>query len=85
MEQARVQQAKKGKRRETLPFFPLHPGQCGVRVLLPIPRAAGSLRMMGFVDVYTKPVLADDLYLAVRRVMDRKPLTDATGTDRPVG
>ena len=37
------------------------------------------LRMMGFVDVYTKPISADDLYLAVRRVVDRKRLTDATG------
>src|SRR3979411_1139781 len=37
------------------------------------------LRTMGFVDVYTKPISADDLYLAVRRVMDRKRLTEATG------
>src|ERR1700716_330722 len=37
------------------------------------------LRMMGCVDVYTKPISADDLYLAVRRVLDRKRLTEATG------
>ena len=43
------------------------------------PALRERLRMMGFVDVYTKPISADDLYLAVRRVMDRKRLTDATG------
>jgi DNA-binding NtrC family response regulator len=37
------------------------------------------LRTMGFIDVYTKPISADELYLAVRRVLDRKRLTDATG------
>jgi len=43
------------------------------------PELREKLRMMGFVDVYTKPISPDDLYLAVRRVMDRKRLTDATG------
>jgi DNA-binding NtrC family response regulator len=37
------------------------------------------LRTIGFIDVYTKPISADELYLAVRRVLDRKRLTDATG------
>ncbi|HUQ99509.1 MAG TPA: sigma-54 dependent transcriptional regulator [Gemmatimonadaceae bacterium] len=37
------------------------------------------LRTLGFIDVYTKPISADELYLAVRRVLDRKRLTDATG------
>ena len=36
------------------------------------------LRMIGMVDVYTKPITSDDLYLAVRRVLDRRRLT-ATG------
>ena len=31
------------------------------------------------VDVYTKPISADELYLAVRSVLDRKRLTEATG------
>ena len=43
------------------------------------PMLRERLRMMGFVDVYAKPISADDLYLAVRRVMDRKRLTEATG------
>ena len=37
------------------------------------------LRTLGFTDVYTKPISADELYLAVRRVLDRKRLTEATG------
>ncbi len=37
------------------------------------------LQTMGFVDVFTKPISADELYLAVRRVLDRKRLTEATG------
>jgi DNA-binding NtrC family response regulator len=43
------------------------------------PELLARLRTLGFVDVYTKPISADELYLAVRRVMDRKRLTDATG------
>jgi DNA-binding NtrC family response regulator len=37
------------------------------------------LRMIGMVDVYTKPISTDELYLAVRSVLDRKRLTEATG------
>ena len=37
------------------------------------------LRMIGMVDVYTKPISSDELYLAVRRVLDRQRLTEATG------
>ena len=37
------------------------------------------LRMLGFVDVYAKPVSPDELYLAVRRVLDRQRLIEATG------
>jgi DNA-binding NtrC family response regulator len=38
-----------------------------------------QLRTLGFTDVYTKPISADELYLAVRRVLDRKRLMEATG------
>jgi DNA-binding NtrC family response regulator len=37
------------------------------------------LRTMGFVDVFTKPISADELFLAVRRVLDRKRLSELTG------
>jgi len=43
------------------------------------PQLRERLRTIGFTDVYTKPVTADELYLAVRRVLDRKRLTEATG------
>src|SRR2546423_3015301 len=43
------------------------------------PDLRDRLRTLGFTDVYTKPISADDLYLAVRRVLDRKRLTEATG------
>jgi DNA-binding NtrC family response regulator len=43
------------------------------------PELRERLRTIGFVNVFTKPIAADELYLAVRRVMDRKRLTDATG------
>ena len=43
------------------------------------PELRERLRMIGMVDVYTKPISADELYLAVRAVMDRKRLTEATG------
>jgi DNA-binding NtrC family response regulator len=37
------------------------------------------LRTLGFTDVITKPISADELYLAVRRVLDRQRLSEATG------
>jgi len=43
------------------------------------PELRDRLRTLGFTDVYTKPISADELYLAVRRVLDRKRLTEATG------
>src|SRR5258706_10557294 len=43
------------------------------------PQLRERLRNIGFTDVYTKPITADELYLAVRRVLDRKRLTEATG------
>ena len=43
------------------------------------PELRERLRMIGMVDVYTKPISADELYLAVRSVLDRKRLTEATG------
>src|SRR3954467_8261860 len=33
------------------------------------PELREALRNIGFVDVFTKPISADELYLAVRRVM----------------
>src|SRR5687768_9056637 len=38
-----------------------------------------QLRTLGFLDVYAKPISADDLYLAVRRVLDRRRLSELTG------
>src|SRR4051812_26389774 len=43
------------------------------------PELRGRLRNVGFINVFTKPISADELHLAVRRVMDRKRLADATG------
>jgi DNA-binding NtrC family response regulator len=43
------------------------------------PQLRERLRTIGFTDVYTKPITADELYLAVRRVLDRKRLIEATG------
>jgi len=43
------------------------------------PNLRERLRTLGFTDVFTKPISADELYLAVRRVLDRKRLTEATG------
>ena len=43
------------------------------------PDLLDSLRAIGFSDVFTKPISADELYLAVRRVLDRKRLTEMTG------
>ena len=37
------------------------------------------LRALGFVDIYTKPVAPEELYLAVKRVLDRRRLTEVTG------
>ena len=43
------------------------------------PALRDQLRTIGFTDVYTKPISADELYLAVRQVLDRKRLIEATG------
>lgn len=43
------------------------------------PGLRDQLLTLGFTDIYTKPISADDLYLAVRRVLDRKRLMEATG------
>jgi DNA-binding NtrC family response regulator len=43
------------------------------------PELRERLRTIGFTDIYTKPITADELYLAVRRVLDRKRLTELTG------
>src|SRR6476619_4091663 len=43
------------------------------------PELRERLRTLGFTDVFTKPISADELFLAVRRVLDRKRLTEATG------
>ena len=43
------------------------------------PELRDRLRTLGFTDVFTKPISTDELYLAVRRVLDRKRLTEATG------
>jgi DNA-binding NtrC family response regulator len=43
------------------------------------PELRDRLRTLGFTDIYTKPISADELYLAVRRVLDRKRLTEMTG------
>ena len=43
------------------------------------PDLRARLRTIGLVDVYTKPISSDELYLAVRRVLDRQRLTEATG------
>ncbi len=43
------------------------------------PNLREQLRTLGFVDVYAKPISADELYLAVRRVIDRKRLSELTG------
>ena len=43
------------------------------------PELRQELRTLGFLDVYAKPISADELYLAVRRVLDRKRLSELTG------
>ena len=43
------------------------------------PTLREQLLTLGFTDIYTKPISADDLYLAVRRVLDRRRLMEATG------
>jgi DNA-binding NtrC family response regulator len=43
------------------------------------PALREQLRTLGFTDVYTKPISADELYLAVRQALDRKRLMEATG------
>ncbi len=43
------------------------------------PALREQLRTIGFLDVYPKPISADELYLAVRRVLDRRRLSEMTG------
>ncbi|HEV2642819.1 MAG TPA: sigma-54 dependent transcriptional regulator, partial [Candidatus Elarobacter sp.] len=43
------------------------------------PHLIERLRQIGFVDVYTKPIDADDLFDAVRRVLERRRLAESTG------
>lgn len=43
------------------------------------PQLIERLRAIGFVDVYTKPVNADDLFDAVNRVLERRRLAESTG------
>jgi DNA-binding NtrC family response regulator len=43
------------------------------------PQLIERLRLMGFVDVYPKPVSPDDLLDAVRRVLERHRLAETTG------
>jgi DNA-binding NtrC family response regulator len=43
------------------------------------PQFIDRLRAIGFVDVYTKPVATDDLVDAVKRVLERRRLAEATG------
>ena len=43
------------------------------------PELREQLRTLGFLDVYAKPISADELYLAVRRVLDRRRLSELTG------
>lgn len=43
------------------------------------PHLIERLRAIGFVDVYTKPVVAEDLLDAVKRVLERRRLAESTG------
>jgi len=43
------------------------------------PQLIERLRAIGFVDVYTKPVVAEDLVDAVKRVLERRRLAESTG------
>jgi DNA-binding NtrC family response regulator len=43
------------------------------------PQLIERLREIGFVDVYTKPVVAEDLFDAVKRVLERRRLAESTG------
>jgi DNA-binding NtrC family response regulator len=43
------------------------------------PQLIERLRSIGFVDVYTKPVVPEDLVDAVKRVLDRHHLAESTG------
>ena len=43
------------------------------------PALREQLRTIGFLNVYAKPISADELYLAVRRVLDRRRLSELTG------
>jgi len=43
------------------------------------PQLIERLRAIGFVDVYTKPVVSEDLFDAVKRVLERRRLAESTG------
>ena len=43
------------------------------------PQLIERLRAIGFVDVYTKPVVTEDLLDAVKRVLERRRLAESTG------
>jgi DNA-binding NtrC family response regulator len=43
------------------------------------PQLIERLRAIGFVDVYTKPVVTEDLVDAVKRVLERRRLAETTG------
>jgi len=43
------------------------------------PQLIERLRAIGFVDVYTKPVVTEDLFDAVKRVLERTRLAESTG------
>ncbi len=43
------------------------------------PQLIERLRAIGFVDVYTKPVVTEDLVDAVKRVLERRRLAESTG------
>jgi DNA-binding NtrC family response regulator len=43
------------------------------------PQLIERLRAIGFVDVYTKPVVAEDLVDTVKRVLERRRLAESTG------
>lgn len=43
------------------------------------PQLIERLRTIGFVDVYTKPMVTEDLFDAVKRVLERRRLAESTG------
>jgi DNA-binding NtrC family response regulator len=54
---------------------------CGVLGLADVsdPELLERFRAIGFVDVYAKPMTAEELYAAVRGILDRQRLTKLTG------